>query len=112
MSKHFEVGTPQPLGHRRQTVNAEQADASLERIAAKVAEMIAPTIAEAVAQELKAQGVTANGSNGRKMPSGDITSRYQLPADDHWASYNLNEPVGDEPPRGGLTPTDGYELPD
>lgn len=71
MSKHFEVGTPMPLGHRRHTVNAEQVDASLERIAGKVAEMIAPTIAEAV-KEPQAQGVATNaGSNGRKMPPQD-----------------------------------------
>ena len=59
MTKHFAVGTPQ-------TVNSAQADAALERIAAKVAEMIAPAMAESVANQLK-----ANGSNGRKMPTGD-----------------------------------------
>ncbi|MGM0782987.1 MAG: hypothetical protein ACQEUM_02620 [Pseudomonadota bacterium] len=122
MSKNmsFEVGQPMPLGHRRATVNSEQADASLERIATRVAEMIAPTIAEAVAQELQAQGVTTNaGSNGRK-----ITDAYTLPDGDQWAGVDLNDAIdgrNDRKPgtldeygfpdelRGDL---DAYQLPD
>lgn len=97
MSKHFEVTTPRPLGQRH-TVNSEQAAASLERIAAKVAEMIAPTIAEAVGKELQAQGVATNGSNGRKIRADDLTSRYQLPKGDEWDTL---PPGDDAPARGG-----------
>lgn len=104
MSKReFVTATP-----RRQTVNSDQAAASLERIAAKVAEMIAPTIAEAVAAEMK----TNASSNGRKIRAEDLTSRYQAPDDefdtlpdgDGWSSYDMNNPPGDES-RNPYTPT-------
>ena len=89
MPKHFEVTTPRPLG---QTVNAADADKALERIAAKVAEMIAPTIAEAVANELKANA----SSNGRKLNPADLTSRHfdGLPKGDEWDTL----PDGDDAP--------------
>lgn len=101
MSKHFEVTTPRPLGHR-QTVNSADADKALERVANRVAEMIAPAIAEAVAAEMK----TNASSNGRKIRPEELTSRYQAP-DDQWADVDLNdayEPPGDES-RNPYTPT-------
>lgn len=114
MSKReFVTGTPMPLGHRRATVNQDekaQQDEAFALLAAKVLEKAMPAIAEAVAEQLKEAGIepkgpTTNGSNGRK-----IADAYQPPSDDHWQSYDLNEPIGDEPPR--FTPTDAYELPD
>jgi hypothetical protein len=53
--------------------------------------MIAPTIAEAVAKELQAQGVTTNGSNGRKIRADDLTSPAQ---GDEWDTL----PPGDDTP--------------
>lgn len=93
MSKqHFEVTTPRPLGHR-QTVNSEQAAASLERIATRVAEMLAPSIAEAVTNEMK----TNASSNGRKIRADDLTSRYQAPDDE----FDTLPDGDDAPARGG-----------
>ena len=94
MSKReFVIGAPM-----RHTVNSAQTDAALERIAAKVSEMIAPTIAQAVANEMK----TNASSNGRKLSPDDLVGRYTLPADDDYDTL-----PGDEP-----APADQYELPD
>jgi len=93
------------------TANQAKADKALERIATRVAEMIAPTIAEAVAKELQAQGVTTNGSNGRKIRADDLTSPAQgdewdtLPPGDGWSSYDMNNPPGGEPKRNPFSPT-------
>ena len=97
MSKNmtFEVGQPMPLGHRH-TVNSEQAAASLERIATRVAEMLAPSIAEAVTNEMKANA----SSNGRKLNPSDLTSRHfqGLPEGDE---FDTLPPGDDAPARGG-----------
>jgi hypothetical protein len=76
------------------TANQAKADKALERIATRVAEMIAPTIGEAVANEMKANA----SSNGRKIRADDLTSpsrHFQgLPDGDEWDTL----PPGDDTP--------------
>lgn len=110
MSKReFVTGAPQPLGHHR-AVNKEEADAALERMAAKVAEIIAPSIAAAVAEQMKAEEVATNGSNGRKMPTKD-DEFDTLPPGDQWDSYNMNDAItGRNDRKPG--PLDEYSFPD
>ncbi|QJQ98918.1 hypothetical protein [Halomonas sp. PGE1] len=79
------------------TANQAKADKALERIAARVAEMIAPTIGEAVANELKANA----SSNGRKLNPADLTNPSRhfdgLPKGDEWDTL----PDGDDTPAPG-----------
>lgn len=93
------------------TVNSADADKALERIAARVAELLS--------KGETSRETATNGSNGRK-----IADAYQPPADDQWADVDLNDAIdsrNDRKPgaldeygfpdelRGDL---DGYELPD
>lgn len=121
MSKReFVTGTPMPLGHRRQTVNAAD-KAEMEKAFAMLAEKLAPLVAELLEGEApEGDGMAANGSNGRKLNPSDLTSRYQAPddefdtlppGDDQWAGVDLNDAI--DPPKGRKPgPLDEYDFPD
>jgi hypothetical protein len=105
MSKHFEVTTPRPLGHR-QTVNAAD-KAEMDQAVDLLAEKLAPMVAKL----LEGKAPATNGSNGRKLNPSDLTSPAQgdewdtLPPGDGWSSYDMNNPPGGEPKRNPFSPT-------
>jgi len=90
MSKHFEVTTPRPLGHR-QTVNSRDEDEMNQAV-----ELLAEKLAPMVAKLLEGKAPATNGSNGRKLNPSDITSRHfqGLPDGDEWDTL----PDGDDAP--------------
>ncbi|QJQ98210.1 hypothetical protein [Halomonas sp. PGE1] len=97
------------MSKKREFVTANKADAdkALERIAARVAEMIAPTIGEAVANEMKANA----SSNGRKIRADDLTSPSRhfdgLPKGDEWDTL----PDGDAPAAPATNGSNGRRMP-
>jgi hypothetical protein len=77
----------------RKPVTNEDKESAFEKLAARVAETIAPIVAQAVANELKSQAhnQAKAGSNGRKVA--DALAPGMAGASDQWDGYSLNAAI-------------------
>ncbi|MGM0857231.1 MAG: hypothetical protein ACQEW0_09100 [Pseudomonadota bacterium] len=117
-NKHFEVGTPMPLGHKRPAFNSSQS-VDIEELMQGIVKAMIPAVQEHIDKRLKEAGISTDGKPANDMANN--LAQYQFPKADRWAGYNLNEafddlPDGDEPrsSNGRKMPSnlDEYQLPD
>lgn len=117
MTKHFEVGTPQPLGHKRPAFNSQSVD--IEELMQGIVKAMIPAVQEHIDKRLKEAGISTDGKPADDMASN--LAQYKPPSADHWQNYDLNAafddlPDGDEPrsSNGRKMPShlDEYQLPE